>query len=189
MPDPPRLRSNTNLPNVSRVPPWCSGSPAGCACHSPCVLCARWVCLRFHLFYRGITRPNPKHSFCLPRFPRFVQTLASMLPRSLYPWLGTCRPHPILGPFLPMVPTVPVDELDSQLLLRPRLSVLRRPSFASLSLASLANSPFLACSAFSSSALSFLTFNSIRTSLSCGDDASSFPDAPWSMNAIEVTPC
>ena len=162
----------------------CSGSPVGCACHPPCGPCALWVCLRFRRIYRGIIRPNPKHASCLPRFPRFVQTLASVLPLSLYPWLGTCRPHPKFGPFLPMVPTVPVELLDSRLLLRSRLSVFRRPSFASL-----AYSPFLACFDFSSCALSFLTFNSIRTSLCCGDDASSFPDAPRSMNAIEVTTC
>ena len=47
-------------------------------------------------------------------------------------------------------------------------------------------SSFLACSASSSSALSFLILQSLCISLSCDDDASSYPDAPLSLIAIEL---
>ena len=97
VPDSPRLPSHTNPPRVSRVLPWCSGSPARCACPASCVPARSVSAPASSSHVSRVCPRNPKACVLLSTsWSPFVRTTASLLPPSLYPWLGIRRSHPYL---------------------------------------------------------------------------------------------
>ena len=154
------LRLIRNPPAFRGFPPWCYGSPAGCACPAPCTPRALWVRRRVHRIYRGFVSLNLMHasSFLLLDPPFCSKARFSAPTFSLSVVGNPTRSHAIF--FVPVLTMVPVK------LLRPPPSPSASPvappaplSFAPLALASFANSSFLGCSTSSISALSFLIFH------------------------------
>ena len=136
---------------------------------------------------RGFVCPNLKHaSFSPLLYPPSARTLASLLSSFLCALSGFQRSHNIAS----AVPSRSSPLLSVEL---PSLSFSSMASPASppapLWVRSFANSSFFDCSAFSSSALSFLIFLSPSVS-SWEDDASSFSVMPsFAVILIDVTTC
>ena len=171
----PGLRLILNPPRYRGFPQGALGLPLGvhallsecrafvaCACEFTVSIVRCHPVIPCVLFSASFSTFWSNAHFCAATFPLFLDEdmlLSPVMPSSL----SSSRWYPLSS-----------------------VELLASLTSSSLSFAFLANSSFLACSACSSSALSFLISESLCLSLSSDDDASAYPDAPLSMIAIEV---